>query len=144
MAELLKMMNLWASDLGVLFILAFAVLLVTQVVKQPIKLLFKKIIKNEKVLDRVCAIIILLPLGFGVLADYIMSLYTDLAFDILQGIVIGGVAVAMYALLEKLIKGNKSTATIATQELVDEITEDGKIDNKDKSAVREFLDKVKQ
>ena len=82
MAELLKMINLWASDLGVLFILAFTVLLVTQIVKQPIKLLFKKIIKNEKVLDRVCAIIILLPLGFGILADYIMSLYTDLAFDI--------------------------------------------------------------
>jgi hypothetical protein len=143
MADIVKLVELWAGDLGLLAILGAVVCLITQFVKLPFKALFKKVIKNANVLDRVNAVIILLPLGLGVLADFILSLFTEMAFDVVQGFIIGGMALAIYALLEKIFKGNMSKQTQSALELTKETLKDGKVDKADKSAVKEFLEKVK-
>jgi hypothetical protein len=64
-------------------------------------------------------------------------------FSVVEGIKVGGTAVTLYGMLEKLIKGAKSKETVETLELIGNITNDGKVDKNDKSAVKEFLNKVK-
>ena len=124
--------------------LALIVVLFTQVIKLPIKALLNLLIKNKAVLQRVNVVFMLLPIGFSVLAQVAHSiLWGNGELDLMYGLKISTCATAIYAFLEQLFKGKKSKETEAVQQLVEDITKDGKVDEKDKSAVKDFLDKVK-
>lgn len=138
MAELLK------NETFVWGAMALLVLCFSQLFKLPIKAITKKAIKNESARSRVNTALMLIPLALGVLCDWLFcTLYLHISFSVVEGIKIGGTAVTLYGMLEKLIKGVKSQETIKTIELVNTITKDGKVDKNDKSAVTEFLNKVK-
>ena len=124
--------------------MALVVLLFSQLLKLPIKAITKKTIKNESARSRVNTVLMLIPLGLGVLCDWLFcTLYLHIPFSVVEGIKVGGTAVTLYGMLEKLIKGAESKETVETLELVENITNDGKVDKNDKSAVKEFLNKVK-
>lgn len=125
-------------------VMAVLVLCLSQLLKLPIKALTKKFIKNDRARGLVNLTIMLLPLGLGVLCDFLYcSLYIKVAFNIVEGLKVGGTAITLYGALEKIFKGSKSSGTLATEELVNEITKDGKVDENDTSAVKEFWNKVK-
>ena len=124
--------------------LSLIVLGVSQLLKLPIKAINKKVIKNDAIRNKVNTFIMLIPLCLGILADFLFcTLWLKIPFSIVEGVKIGGTAITFYGILEKLFKGAKSTETQMAEKLVNDITADGKIDENDKSAVKEFYDKVK-
>jgi hypothetical protein len=127
--------------------MAIIVLCLSQLLKLPIKALTKKTIKSESARVRVNTALMLIPLALGVLCDWLFcTLYLGVAFSVVEGVKVGGTAVTLYGMLEKLIKGAQSKETTATLELVNDITKDGKVDKKDSATVKEFvnnLNKVK-
>ena len=123
--------------------MALVVLCLSQLLKLPIKAITKKLIKNENARSRVNVALMLIPLGLGVLCDWLFcTLYLQVPFSIIEGIKVGGTAVTLYGVLEKLIKGAQSKETTATIELVNDITKDGKVDKKDNSTVKNFVDNL--
>lgn len=137
MAELLNNKDfMWGA-------MSIIVLILSQLLKLPIKALTEKTIKNKTVRDRVNVTIMLIPLALGILVDYLFcTLYLKLAFSIIEGIKIGGTAVTLYGALEKLLKGEQSKETTETIKLVKDITKDGKIDKNDSDTVQEFVDNL--
>ena len=123
--------------------MAIIVLCLSQLLKLPIKVLTKKTISNESIRVRVNTTLMLIPLALGVLCDWLFcTLYLNVAFSIAEGVKIGGTAVTLYGMIEKLIKGAQSKETTATIELVENITKDGKIDKKDGHSIKDFADKL--
>ena len=123
--------------------MSIIVLILSQLLKLPIKALTEKTIKDKTVRDRVNVTIMLIPLALGILADYLFcTLYLNVAFDIVEGVKIGGTAVTIYGALEKLFKGKQSNEIAQTIQLVGNITKDGKVDNKDISTVQDYVDKL--
>lgn len=123
--------------------MSIIVLIFSQLLKLPIKTLTEKTIKDKLVRDRVNVTIMLIPLALGILFDYLFcTLYLKVAFDIVEGIKIGGTAVTIYGALEKLFKGKKSNETAETEKLVKDITKDGKVDKTDSDTVKEFIDNL--
>lgn len=134
MAQLLNNSNfMWGA-------MALIVLALSQVLKLPIKMLTKKFIKEKNVRDKVNISIMLIPLALGILCDYLFcTLYLQVAFNIVEGVKIGGTAITLYGMIEKGFKGNKSQETKAVESLVENITKDGKIDKNDSTAVKDFV-----
>lgn len=123
--------------------MALIVLCLSQLLKLPIKALTKKTIKNENARVRVNTALMLIPLALGVLCDWLFcTLYLHIAFSVIEGVKIGGTAVTLYGVLEKLIKGVQSKETTATIQLVNDITKDGKVDKKDTSTVKDFVNNL--
>ena len=124
--------------------MSLIVLIVSQLLKLPIKALTEKTIKNKAVRDRVNVTIMLIPLALGILVDYMFcTYYLHIAFDIVEGVKIGGTAITLYGALEKLFKGGVSKETEEAIALSTEIISDGKIDKKDGEIVKEFINKIK-
>ena len=66
--------------------------------------------------------------------------------NLMEGLGIGAAAITLYGALEKMFKGKQSQETTDTLQLVTNITSDGKLDEKDTTAVVDFikdLDKIK-
>lgn len=124
--------------------MSIIVLIVSQLLKLPIKALTEKTIKDKTVRDRVNVTIMLIPLALGILVDYMFcTYYLHIAFDIVEGVKIGGTAITLYGVLEKLFKGGVSKETKEAITLSTEIISDGKIDKKDGEIVKEFINKIK-
>ena len=138
MRELLNNPNfVWSA-------MTIVVLLVSQLLKLPIKALTKATIKNANARSRVNGLIMRVPLALGIAFDWLFcTYYLGVSFSLLEGIKLGGSAITAYGMLEKLIKGAPSAETKAAIELVEEITEDKKADKNDVDAVKAFLKKVK-
>lgn len=138
------MLELLNNETFVWGAMSLIVLILSQLLKLPIKALTEKCIKNETVRGRVNVTIMLIPLALGILADYLFcSLYLHVPFDIMEGVKIGGTAISLYGMLEGLFKGKKSKETEQLTELVKDISKDGKLDTKDGEIVKEFIEKVK-
>lgn len=140
------------SDYFIWGTMAVIIFLITQVLKLPIKVGTKRI-KNERVRKIVNATILLIPFGLGVLFEYLYVTYcpsaycTIKSFTGLTGLGYGTAGISLYGVIERFfkIKTNNPYNTEegkAVTDLIDSVTLDGKIDNTDKSAVQEFLDKV--
>lgn len=124
--------------------MSIIVLIVSQLLKLPIKALTEKTIKDKTVRDRVNVTIMLIPLALGILVDYMFcTYYLHIAFDIVEGVKIGGTAITLYGVLEKLFKGGVSKETEEAIALSTEIISDGKIDKKDGEIIKEFINKIK-
>lgn len=124
-------------------IMSIIVLCLSQILKLPIKCLTSKI-KNNEIRQMVNTTILLIPLALGVGIDWAFcTYYLGIAFSITEGVKVGATAVTLYAALEKVVKGVVSSGTKATLELAEDITDDGKVDGKDLSAVERFMTQVK-
>lgn len=85
----------------VTLIMAFVVFLLVELIKQPIKLLTKKL--PQKTRQLVNSTILLLPIGIGILGQYLFThFYSHTAFDAIQGVLVGGEAMAMYGIVERV------------------------------------------
>ena len=140
--ELLK------NDYFVWCAMAVIIFALTQVLKLPIKACTKHI-KNERVRRMVNATILIIPFALGVLADFLYSTYyLHTAFTVITGLGYGTAGISLYGAIERFFKVKTenpydSEVGKAVQELVEEVSKDGKVDDSDKHAVKDFLDKLK-
>lgn len=140
-----KLLN---NDYFVWCAMALIIFLVTQVLKLPIKVATKHI-KNDRTRRIVNATILLIPFALGVLFDFLYSTYyLHTAFSVIVGLGYGTSGISLYAIVERAFKVKvpnpyESSEGKSVLELVNNITKDGKVDNTDNSAVKEFLNKVK-
>lgn len=134
--------------------MAVIIFFVTQVLKLPIKVCTKRI-KNERVRKIVNATILLIPFGLGVLFEFLYTQYCPLDyraheyFSVITGLGYGTAGISLYGVIERFFKVKIPNAYDtaegkAVTDLVGNITIDGKVDGKDKSAVQEFLDQINQ
>lgn len=120
----------------------------TQLLKLPIKYFTNKL-TNQRVRKMVNATILLIPFILGVLCDFLYATYyLHGAFSIINGLGYGTAGISLYGMVERFFKV-KTENPYATEvgkavtELVEEISADGKVDENDKHAVKDFWDKVK-
>lgn len=128
--------------------MAIAIFLLTNLLKLPIKAVTKHI-KNETTRKRVNSVIYILPFALGVIFDIVYCTeYLNCAYSIVRGLGYGTSAIALYHAIEQNFKikvdnpydtaeGKKAVETI------EKITQDGKIDENDMSAVKDFWEAVK-
>ena len=147
-------LSILTSEGFLLGIMAVIIFFVTQGLKQFIKL-GTKYIKNDRIRKIVNSTILLIPFGLGVLCEFLYGSYIYpclyegeiLTFTGITGLSYGTAGISLYGVVERFFKVktnnpyNTDEGKIVTN-LIDNITEDKKIDSNDKSAVQEFLDKV--
>lgn len=120
----------------------------TQVLKLPIKYFTKKI-TNERVRRMVNATILLIPFALGIALEAIYAtFYLQQAMSIINGLGYGTAGISLYGAVERFFKvktNNPYDTEVgkAVTELIADISEDGKVDEADKTAVEAFWDKVK-
>ena len=128
-------------------IMAVIVLGISQLFKLPFKALTTKYIKTKRIRDIANISLMFIPLGLGILANWLYNtLYLSIPMNLIEGLGIGAAAITLYGALEKMFKGKQSQETTDTLQLVTNITSDGKLDKKDAAAVADFikdLDKIK-
>jgi predicted neutral ceramidase superfamily lipid hydrolase len=119
----------------------------TQLLKMPIKLLTSKI-ANERVRRIVNGTILLIPFILGVVLDYVYcTAVTHQAVNVINGLGYGTAGISLYGVVERFFKVKvenpyETEEGQAVVELVENVKEDGKIDEKDKDAVSEFMDMI--
>jgi hypothetical protein len=119
----------------------------TQLLKMPIKLLTSKI-ANDRVRRIVNGTILLIPFILGVVLDYVYCVaVTHQAWDVINGLGYGTAGISLYGVVERFFKVKvenpyETKEGQAVVELVENVKEDGKIDEKDKDAVSEFMDMI--
>lgn len=128
--------------------MAVIVFVVTQLLKLPIKVCTKKI-KNERTRKIANGTILLIPFALGVLFEFLYSTYyLHTAFTIITGLGYGTAGVSLYGVVERFfkVKTNNPYETEegeAILELVEEVVKDDKVDESDKQALKDYLNKVK-
>jgi hypothetical protein len=140
-----KLLN---SEYFVWCAMAVIIFALTQVLKLPIKACTKHI-PNERARRMVNATILLIPFAVGIALDFVYSTYyLHGAFSIINGLGYGTAGISLYGAIERFFKVKtenpyETEAGKAVTELVEEISKDGKVDENDKHAVKDFWDKVK-
>lgn len=141
--------NLLHNSYFIWCVMAIIIFAITQFLKLPIKYFTKKI-KNPRERKIVNATILLIPFALGVLFEFLYSTYyLHTVFNGITGLGYGAAGVSLYGVIERFFKV-KIENPYDTEEgksvtkLVDDITEDGKIDSSDESAVKEFLNKISE
>jgi hypothetical protein len=130
---------------GAMAVIIFAL---TQLLKLPIKHFTKKI-KNQQTRKMVNATILLIPFIVGIALDFVYSTYyLHGAFSLINGLGYGTAGISFYGVVERFFKVKvenpyDSEEGKAVTELVEEISADGKVDEKDEHAVADFWNKVK-
>ena len=141
------LLELLSNDYFVLGAMSIIICLVTQLLKMPIKIFTNKI-KDEKVEKRVTALFMLLPLGLGVLFNFLYNVYyLHIAFSVVTGLSWGTTSIMFYQGFRRFITGKETPKEDLEQledvkNLANTIANDGKIDCTDVGAVKDFLDKV--
>lgn len=148
--------ELLANEGFVIGIMAILICALTQLIKMPIKALSKKIASTEKGRNRINVIILLIPFALGCLLEWLYAVYySQGSFDVIEALSAGTSAITLYAVLNQLFKGKQDSAETDTDEitydsdegkavleLVQKVTEDGKIDKNDIDAVKDFWDTI--
>lgn len=139
MAELLK------NEYFMGVVMSVIVFAFTQLLKMPIKALTSKI-ENERTRKIVNGTILLIPFILGVLFEFLLTtLVFHEPFTVIQGLTYGTGGISLYGVVERFFKVKNPYDTEegeAVIELVEKVTEDGKVDENDKTALKEFLDLV--
>jgi hypothetical protein len=90
-----------------------------------------------------------LPLALGILFNFVYNTYyLHVAFSAVQGMSWGTTSIMFYQGLKRFLTGQETPEQEkkelkSVKDLVEEIAKDGKVDNSDTSAVKDFLNKVK-
>jgi uncharacterized protein YacL len=139
MAELLK------NEYFMGVVMSVIVFAFTQLLKMPIKALTSKI-ENERTRKIVNGTILLIPFILGVLFEFLLTtLVFHEPFTVIQGLTYGTGGISLYGVVERFFKVKNPYDTEegeAVMELVEKVTEDGKVDENDKTALKEYLDLV--
>ena len=139
MAELLK------NEYFMGVVMSVIVFAFTQLLKMPIKALTSKI-ENERTRKIVNGTILLIPFILGVLFELLLTtLVFHEPFTVIQGLTYGTGGISLYGVVERFFKVKNPYDTEegeAVIELVEKVTEDGKVDENDKTALKEYLDLV--
>ena len=128
--------------------MAVIIFALTQVLKLPIKACTKNI-KRERVRKMVNATILLIPFALGVVCDFLYSTYyLHATFSVITGLGYGTAGISLYGVIERFfkVKLNNPYETEegkAVIEAVENVSSDGKVDENDKDAVKDFWEKVK-
>ena len=128
--------------------MAVIIFALTQVLKLPIKYFTKKI-SNQRVRRMVNATILLIPFALGVVCDFLYSTYyLHATFSVITGLGYGTAGISLYGVIERFfkVKLNNPYETEegkAVIEAVEDVSSDGKVDENDKHAVKDFWNKVK-
>lgn len=130
-------------------VMALIIFAVTQLLKLPIKAVTKKI-KNERLRRIANSVILLIPFALGVLLEFLYNTYvifTD--FTVITGLGYGAAGVSLYGVIERFFKVKvenpyDTEEGKAVCELIENVTEDNKVDEKDIDAVKVFWDKIKK
>lgn len=139
--------QLLANEYFVWCAMAVIIFGVTQLLKLPIKAVTKRI-KNERVRRSVNAIILLIPFALGVLAEFLYTTYyLHTTFTVITGLGYGTAGISLYGIIERFFKVKVSNPYEteegkAIQELVDNVSADGKVDKNDIDYVKEFNKKI--
>ena len=143
------MKELLENEYVVSVVMAVIIFACTQLLKMPIKFATSKI-TNERVRKIVNGTILLIPFILGVVLDYVYCIaVTHQAWDVINGLGYGTAGISLYGVIERFFKV-KTENPYETEEgqqaieLVNKITEDGKIDENDKTAISEYLALVGQ
>jgi hypothetical protein len=130
---------------GAMAVLIFAF---TQFLKLPIKHFTAKI-ENQRVKKLANASILVLAFGMAVLLDFLFAyFYLNQSVNILRAFYSWTGSSAVYSFIERFL-GVKISNPMKTEEgeavveAVAEVTKDGKIDENDKHAVKDFWNMVK-
>lgn len=136
-------------------VIAVIIFGITQLIKCTLIKPHTKKIVNEKIRKAVNTVIYFIPYGLGIVFELIYSSWIQEEFDVIMGIVHGASGIACYGLFERIysiITGEKikldnpyekEEEAIAAKNLMDSISEDGKIDEEDRDAIDEFWDMIK-
>lgn len=128
--------------------MALIIFIATQILKMPIKACTKHI-KNDRARKIANATILLIPFALGVLCDFLYSTYyLHTMFSVITGLGYGTAGISLYGIIERFfkVKTNNPYETEQGQEvlsLIGNISKDGKFDNQDTNAIKEFYAKVK-
>lgn len=128
--------------------MAVIIFIATQFLKLPIKFGTKHI-KNARVRKMANATILLIPFALGIALDFLYSTYIlHTAFSVIAGLGYGTAGISLYGVVERFFKVKvenpyDTEEGKAVTELVEKVSKDGKVDKKDKDAVKEFWKKVK-
>ena len=120
----------------------------TQLLKLPIKHFTSKIV-NERARKIVNATILLIPFILGVVFEMVFSTYyLEVTISIVRGLSYGTAGISIYSLFERFLKVKidnpyETEEGEAVQELIENVTADGQVDEGDSAAVQEFFSKVK-
>lgn len=139
--------QLLANEYFVWCAMAVIIFGVTQLLKLPIKLCTKRI-KNERVRRSVNAIILLIPFALGILAEFLYTTYyLHTAFTVITGLGYGTAGISLYGIVERFFKVKvpnpyDTDEGKAVKEFVDNVTADGKVDDEDIDAVKNFYKKI--
>lgn len=142
------MQELLHNEVFILGAMAVIIFAATQLMKLPIKFFTNKI-KNEVLRKRVNSVILLIPFALGVLLEFLYGKYVMFSpFSVIQGLGYGFSGISFYNIVERFfgIKTKNPYDSVegkAVTELIQSVSADGKIDNKDQDAVKAFWDKVK-
>ena len=130
---------------GAMAVLIFAF---TQVFKLPIKH-FTKNIPSERGKKIANISILVLAFGFAVLLDFLFAyFYLKSDLDLLRALSNWSGSSLVYSIVERFLKKKVENPLDteegkATAELIKNVVADGKVTAKDKTAMQEFIDKVK-
>lgn len=139
--------QLLANEYFVWCAMAVIIFGVTQLLKLPIKAVTKRI-KNERVRRSVNAIILLIPFALGVLAEFLYNTYyLHTAFTVITGLGYGTAGISLYGIVERFFKVKvpnpyDTDEGKAVKEFVDNVTADGKVNDEDIDAVKNFYKKI--
>ena len=142
------MQDLLHNQVFVFGAMAIIIFALTQIIKIPIKHFTKKI-ENPTARKRVNATILLIPFALGILLEFLYGSYVTLTpFNILNGLAYGTSGISLYGIIErffgvKIANPYETDEGKAVQQLVGDITADGKVDENDRNALQAFWDKVK-
>jgi uncharacterized membrane protein YagU involved in acid resistance len=131
------------------FVMPIIIFLITNVLKLPIKALTTKLISNETTKKRVNTIICIIPFALGIVFEIVYCThYLNEAYSIIRGLNYGTNTILLYHIFEhnfktKIYNPFETEQGQEVMELVEEITADGKIDEKDMDAIQKFWDSVK-
>lgn len=120
----------------------------TQLLKLPIKHFTSKIV-NERARKIVNATILLIPFILGVAFEMVFSTYyLEVTISLVRGLSYGTAGISIYSLFERFLKVKidnpyETEEGAAVQELIEDVTADGQVDEGDSAAVQEFFSKVK-
>lgn len=148
-------LELLANEGFVIVIMAVLVCALTQLLKMPIKALTNKIATTERGRRIANATILLIPFGLGFLLEWLYSAYyLQVDYNVVEALTAGTSGISLYAVLEQFLKKNKngdvktdeisydSDEGKAVLELIDKVSADGKIDEKDIDAVKDFWNTI--
>lgn len=137
-------------------LIAVLIFFLTQGLKWAFIKPFTNKIKNKKVRKAVNTTIYFIPYALGILFEFVYTVFlvhTD--FSVFMGIIHGTSGIAFYGVFERgysFFTGKSSNIENpyetteegkSVKELIDRVTEDGKIDETDRPALNAFLEKIK-